>query len=227
MADIDMIPREYRDGVRMRRTLRLAGIGLALVVAAGALGGIGLRWRTAALERAIATLQASATQAQADNERDAQQQAERMRREQDLAILRTLRRKGELAALAQGLDAALGDGVWLTELRVERDVQALSAAAAAPAAVATGSDAAASDGVEEFTAPGPAPAAATQTWHMRSGIELSGQAASYGAVTGFLSALGHQPGIVGLRLVSSSAAADGGTIDFRATGAMLHKGTAP
>jgi len=223
MADIDMIPREYRDGVRVRRTLRLAGIGLALVVAAGALGGIGLRWRTAALERGIAALQASATQAQADSMRDAQQQAERMRKAQDLAVLRTLRRKGELTALAEGLDAALGDGIWLTELRVERDIQALSGAAAAAAAA----DTAANEGVEAFTVPGAAPAARTQTWHLRSSLELSGQATSYGAVTGFLSALGRQPGIAGLRLVSSSAAAGGGTIDFRATGVLLQKGAAP
>jgi Tfp pilus assembly protein PilN len=219
MADIDMIPREYRDGVRVRRTLRLAGIALALVVAAGALGGIGLRWRTAALERSIAALQASAAQAQADSARDAQQQADRMRREQDLAILRTLRRKGELTALAHGLDAALGDGVWLTELRVERDIQAVSGAAGTGAA-----DVPVNEGIEEFTAPGEK--AATQTWRMRSSIELSGQASSYGAVTDFLSALGHQPGIVGLRLVSSSAAAEGGTIDFRATGALVQQGTA-
>jgi len=210
MADIDMIPREYRDGVRVRRTLRLTGIALALVIAAGALGGIGLRMRTAALERSAAALQAAATQAQADGARDAALQAERERRAQGHAVLGTLRRQGELAALARGLDAALGDGVWLTELRVQRDVQAQSANAGT---------AAPDDGAEEFGAAG-------ATWRLRSSIELSGQASSYDAVTAFLSALGRQPGIAGLRLVGSAATDDGKTIDFRATGALLHKGKA-
>ena len=35
MADIDMIPRSYRDGVRVRRTLRRAGLALGLSVALG------------------------------------------------------------------------------------------------------------------------------------------------------------------------------------------------
>jgi Tfp pilus assembly protein PilN len=220
MADIDMIPREYRDGVRVRRTLRLAGIALAAVVAVGALGGIGLRWRTAALERAVGALQASAAQAQTDSARGAQQQAEQARREQDHAVLRTLRRQGELAALARGLDASLSDAVWLTELRIERDVQAVS-----PAGGAAASAPAADEGIEEFSASAAAGAAALQTWRMRSSVEIGGQAANYGAVTAFLSALGRQPGIAGLHLVSSSAAQDGGAIDFRATGSLLQKGT--
>lgn len=214
MADIDMIPREYRDGVRVRRTLRLAGIALAVVVAAGALGGVGLRWRSAALERSAGVLEAAAARAQADNARAAQAQAERGRREQEQTVLRTLRRTGELAALAQGLDAALDDTVWLTELRVERDIQGAPAnAAAAPLPEDT----------EAFTAPG----AANQAWRLRSSIEVSGQAASYDAVTAFLSALGRQPGITHLRLVASGAAAGGQAIDFRATGALAYKGDAP
>ena len=224
MADIDMIPREYRDGVRVRRTLRLAGIALALVVAVGALGGIGLRWLSVALERSADVLQAAAAQAQADNARDAQQQAERGRQEQAHAVLRTLRRQGELAALAQGLDAALAQGpdaVWLTGLRVERDVQGVPAGHTGTAAAAL------PEGTEEFSAPDATPAAPLQTWRLRSAIELDGQAASYEAVTAFLSALGRQPGIAGLRLVSSNAAAEGGTIDFHATGALVHQGKTP
>jgi len=220
MADIDMIPREYRDGVRVRRTVRLAGIALALVVAAGALGGIGLRWRGAVLGRAVLALQASAAQAQADSARGAQLHADQARREQDRAVLRTLRRQGEFAALARGLDASLSDAVWLTELRVEHDVQAVS-----PAAGAAASAPPADEGIEEFSAP--AAASTAQSWRMRSSVEIGGQAANYGAVTAFLSALGRQPGIAGLHLVSSSAAQDGGAIDFRATGSLLQTRTTP
>ena len=219
MADIDMIPREYRDGVRVRRTLRLAAIALALVVAAGTLAGVGLRWRTAALERSATALEAAAAQAQADSARGAEQQAERSRQEQAHAVLRTLRRQGELAALARGLDASLGDAVWLTGLRIERDVQGAAAGANTPAAALP-------EGTETFSAPGATAAAPVQTWHLRSAIELHGQAASYEAVTAFLAALGRQPGIAGLQLVSSSIA-EGGAIDFHATGALVHQGKTP
>ena len=219
MADIDMIPREYRDGVRVRRTLRLAGIALALVVAAGSVAGVGLRWRTAALERSATALEAAAAQAQADSARGAEQHAERSRQEQAHAVLRTLRRQGELAALARGLDASLGDAVWLTGLRIERDVQGAPAAANVAAAALP-------EGTETFSAPGASPAAPVQTWHLRSAIELNGQAASYEAVTAFLATLGRQPGIAGLQLVSSCIA-EGGAIDFRATGALVHQGKTP
>jgi Tfp pilus assembly protein PilN len=219
MADIDMIPRAYRDGVRVRRLLRITGAALALTVALGIAGNIGLRWRTGALERAAAALQASSTQAQADSAHAAQQQADQARKEQALTVLRTLRRRGELTALAQGLDAAMGDGVWLTSLNVEREIQAV---AGGPAGAATGAVAAelAPEGSKDFSA-------GAQTWRMRSNLELSGQAVSYDAVTAFLSALGHQPGIAGLRLVSSSAAADGSAIDFRAAGALVQTETTP
>lgn len=219
MADIDMIPREYRDGVRVRRTLRLAAIALALVVAAGTLAGVGLRWRTAALERSATALEAAAAQAQADSARGAEQQAERSRQEQAHAVLRTLRRQGELAALARGLDASLGDTVWLTGLRIERDVQGAAAGANTAAAALP-------EGTETFSAPGATPAAPVQTWHLRSAIELNGQAASYEAVTAFLAALARQPGIAGLQLVSSSIV-EGGAIDFHATGALVHQGKTP
>jgi Tfp pilus assembly protein PilN len=219
MADIDMIPREYRDGVRVRRTLRLAAIALALVVAAAAFAGVGLHWRSAALERSAIALEAAAAQAQADSARGAEQQAERSRQEQAHAVLRTLRRQGELAALARGLDASLGDAVWLTGLRIERDVQGAAAGANAAATALP-------EGTETFSAPGATPAAPVQAWHLRSAIELHGQASSYEAVTAFLATLARQPGIAGLQLVSSSIA-EGGAIEFHATGALVHQGKTP
>jgi Tfp pilus assembly protein PilN len=213
MADIDMIPREYRDGVRVRRTVRLTGIALAVVVLAAAGSFSALRWRAAALERTAQALQDEAAQAQATAARTAALQAGQVRRQHDEAVLHALRRAGELDALAQGLDASLTDQVWLTELHVERDVQAASAAqpAKAPAAAPL-------QGVEEFTAPGDA-----QAWRLASTVEFTGQAANYGAVTAFLGALGRQPGIAGLRLVGSTASGDGQTIDFRATGMLARK----
>jgi Tfp pilus assembly protein PilN len=211
MAEIDMIPREYRDGLRVRRALRATGIALAVVAVLGATAHIGLRWRTAALDRQVAALEAAAAQDQADAERGAALQAEQARRRRQSAVLHALRREGELAALAQGLDAALTDQVWLTGLDVERDIQAASPGAAKPADP---------DGsleeLEELDADG---------WRLSSAVQLSGQAENYRAVTAFLAALGRQPGVANLKLVGSSAAADGRAVDFRATGTLIRRTT--
>lgn len=213
MADIDMIPRSYREQVRVRRTLRLAGIALAAIVVLGAAGSGALRWRAAAIGHKADALQAAAARHQADSARDAAQLASYNRRQQDAAVLHALRREGELGALAQGIDAALGDHVWLTSLALERDAQAVPDKGAA----------AAGSGIEELVTAD----AAAKTWRLASTLQLSGQADSYAAVTAFLATLGRQPGIANLRLVSSAAAAEGQTIDFHATGTLTRGKPAP
>jgi hypothetical protein len=209
MAEIDMIPREYRDGLRVRRTLRAAGIALAVVAVLGAAAHAGLRWRSGALGREIAALEAAAAQEQAEADRGAALQAAQARRLRQLAVLHALRREGELAALAHSLDAALTEQVWLTGLEVERDAQAAGPGAALPAG---------QDGAEALDADG---------WRLSSTVQLSGQAGNYRAVTAFLAALGRQPGIANLKLVGSSAAGDGQAVDFRATGTLIRQRTTP
>lgn len=213
MADIDMIPRSYREQVRVRRTLRLAGIALAAVVVLGAAGSSALRWRAAAIGHKADALQTAAARLQADSARDAAQLASYNRRQQDAAVLHALRREGELGALAQGIDTALGEHVWLTSVALERDAQAVTGKGnAAPAA-----------GTEELATAG----TAAPAWHLASTLQLSGQADSYAAVTAFLATLGRQPGIADLRLVSSAAAAEGQAIDFHATGTLTRGKPAP
>lgn len=209
MAEIDMIPREYRDGLRVRRTVRAAGIALAMVAVLGAAAHAGLRWRGGALERQVAALEADAAREQADADRSAALQAAQARRQRQVAVLGALRREGELAALAHGLDAALTDQVWLTGLEVERDAQLAAPGATPPAG---------QDGTEALDADG---------WRMSSTVQLSGQAGNYRAVTAFLAALGRQPGIANLKLVGSSAAGDGQAVDFRATGTLIRQRSTP
>ena len=47
MADIDMIPRSYREGLRVRRTLLAYGAALGLLLVAGGGASAVLRWRLA------------------------------------------------------------------------------------------------------------------------------------------------------------------------------------
>ena len=203
MADIDMIPRSWRDGIRVRRALRRTGAALAIVVLAGAAGSGWLRWQAAAFERQAAQLREAATQAQSDQARDAAVHAEQEQRAQQDALLRTLRRQGELAAFAAAIDAALPRDAWLTGIVLRRDAQA-----AGGTAIGSGT-------TQPAAAPAdPAPAGSI--------VELSGQALDYAAVTAFLAQLGRAPGVAAVQL-QSSGAADAGEIAFHAVVTLAWK----
>ncbi len=137
MADIDMIPRSYRDAVRLRRVARLTVAALAVVVVVTGAGNALLRWRSAGIERQVAALRSAAAQAQSASARDASMRDEQARAAQAGALLRTLRRQGELAAFAQALDEALPPAAWLTGVNVRRGLQTVPGAAAEPAIATT------------------------------------------------------------------------------------------
>lgn len=218
MADIDMIPRSYRDGVRVRRTLRRAGLALAAIVVAAAAGSAALRWQSAALERRTATLQQAASAATASQAQAATEHAARERVLQQQGLLRALRREGELALLANAIDSALPETAWLTAVTLQRDLQLApaNAPAAAPAPVP--------DGRTTTIATGNADGS---TLVMVSSVELAGQAADYNGITDFLSNLGRTPGMHGVELLSSSASPTTPAIDFRAVVTLVPPPEAP
>lgn len=218
MADIDMIPRSYRDGVRVRRTLRRAGLALAAIVVAAAAGSAALRWQSAALERRTATLQQAASAATASQAQAATEHAARERVLQQQGLLRALRREGELALLANAIDSALPETAWLTAVTLQRDLQLAPANAPAPAPAPV------PDGRTTTIATGNADGS---TLVMVSSVELAGQAADYNGITDFLSNLGRTPGMHGVELLSSSASPTTPAIDFRAVVTLVPPPEAP
>jgi Tfp pilus assembly protein PilN len=193
VADIDMIPHSWRDGIRVRRTLGRAAVALAIVVIAAAAGSAALRWRSAAFERQAAALTAAAAQARSDQARDATAREAQERRMRQEALLRTLRREGELAAFALAIDTALPPDAWLNGIALRRDFQApVATAGAGNSATAPGN-----------VAPG-------------SVVELAGEAMNYEAVTTFLAQLGRAPGVATVQLQSSGAVAEAQAIGFHA-----------
>ena len=218
MADIDMIPRSYRDGVRVRRTLRRAGMALTVIVLAAGAGSGALRWQSAAMERRTATLQQAASAAQTSQAQAATAYAARERLVQQQGLLRALRREGELAALAAAIDSALPANAWLTAINLQRDLQLATAAAPTTAA------APAPDSRATTFATGNADGG---TLVMISSVELAGQAADYNGITDFLSNLGRMPGMHGVELLSSSANPSTAAIDFRAVVMLVPPAEAP
>ncbi|WP_306392944.1 PilN domain-containing protein [Telluria beijingensis] len=204
MADIDMIPRSYRDGVRLRRTVRQAACALAAVVIATAAGHAALRWSSAAMEREATLLRSAASAARSDLQRATAQREAALREQQRAGLLGAVRREGELAAFARAIDSALPADTWLTALALRRSTRVAPPGAALPS----------SGGPQNTFATGNAQG---DTLLLDSHVELDGQAASYEGMTDFLAKLGRIPGLENLQLQSSSVNAEAGAIDFRAT----------
>lgn len=199
-----MIPRSYRDGVRLRRTLRQAAWALALVAIAAAAGNAGLRWSSAVMERQAASLREAASAAQSHLERAATEHAAGLREQRRADLLVAVRREGELAALGLAIDAALPADTWLTALALRRSMQVAPPGGALPAGAGA---------QDTFVTGSPA----GDTLLLDSHVELSGQSASYEGMTDFLANLGRVPGLKNVQLQSSSANPEAQAIDFRAT----------
>ena len=192
MADIDMIPRSYREALRVDRTVRRFGAALAaLVLLGGAAAGL-MRWRVAHTEPLLAQMRSAASQATGDAALLAVLQARHASLEQSVAALEALRAAGTVGRLAGALDTALRADMWLTGLHYVRSEQLIPAVAGQPAQPG------------DLLLQPAAAAGAPETWRVTRRLDLSGAAFSYPALTEFLRAFSTQPGVAEVRLVDSS-----------------------
>jgi Tfp pilus assembly protein PilN len=223
MADIDMIPRSYREALRVRRTLAAYGGALALLLAAGAAGAVLLRWRLAVETPRLALLRADAGQADAMRTLLAKAQEHKDALAQDAGALAALRGAGEVAALAKTLDGAINDKVWFDQLRFSRTQELLREAPPSPLPPGT---------VQARTPQGTAGAAgaagAVQAWRLASHLEIAGQASDNPAMSSFLAALSADAGLSNVRFLNSSAipAEDGGGVGFGIAASLVKRGEA-
>jgi Tfp pilus assembly protein PilN len=193
MADIDMIPRSYREASRVQRMLRAYGIALALLVLGGAGASALLRWRVAVETPRLQHLRADAVQAGAMRAQLAGVQQRRDALAGDADALASLRGAGTATQLAQVFDATLDDKVWIEHLRFTRTRERLNAPLPSP------------------LPPGTVQVNGAQAWQLGSHVELAGQALDTGAMTRFLSALAAQPALAKVRLLNSGPNGTSGT----------------
>ncbi len=207
MADIDMIPRGYRDAQRLRAALRRFAVMLAAVLLAGAAAAGLLRWRAAHDAPLLAQMRAAAAAAGSDATRLARLQARQAVLEQSVTALAALRGTGAVGRFAVAVDGALGTGVALTAMRYTRSEQIIPAGAA---------PAQAGDVSMPATA---GAAAAPASWRVTRRLDLAGSASDFPALTQFLRAFSAQPGIAEARLIDSVApGGDSAAIGFNLTG---------
>jgi Tfp pilus assembly protein PilN len=209
MADIDMIPRSYRDALRARRLLARYGAALALLAAAGVGAATLLRWRVAAEAPRLERLRAAGAQADALRARMVQAQQRRDALDQDAKALAALRGVGSAGTLAAALDAALNDKVWIERLVFSRTQELLREPVPGPAPPGT------------LLARTPGPLGAAQAWRLAGHVEIAAQAEDHAAMTAFLAALAASPALADVRFLNSKAAADGTpALSFSAVGAL-------
>jgi hypothetical protein len=216
MADIDMIPRSYREGLRVRRTLTIYGAALAVLLVAGAGAGAFLRWRLGVETPRLESGRSASTQAGAMRIQLTAALARKELLAENVAALATLRGAGEVAALAGVLDGALNAKVWFEQLRFARTQELLQVPPPAPLPA---------DVVQARAAQ----AGAAQAWRLGSHIQIAGQAQDNAAMTAFLAKLAADPGVTNVRFLNSSTAAadDGGAVNFSVAAALVKRGEQP
>lgn len=216
MADIDMIPRSYREGLRVRRTLTAYGAALAVLLVAGAGASAALRWRLGVETPHLEASRSASTQAGVMRTELTTALARKERLAENVAALASLRGAGEVAALANTLNGALNEQVWFTELRFARTQELLQAAPPMPLPA----------GVVRTRA---AQAGALQAWRLGSQIRIAGQARDNAAMTAFLAKLAADPGLANVRFLNSSTAAadEGGAVNFNVAAALVKQGERP
>jgi len=215
VADIDMIPRSYREGLRVRRTVAVYGTALAALLVLGGGAGAFLHWRLAVEMPRLEQTRAASAQAAAMRTQLANAQARKDALAGDLDALAGLRGSGEVTALARVLDHALNERVWLASLRLARTQEALQAT---PSPLPPGTVQARA-----------AQAGAMQAMRLGTQVELTGGALDDAAMTAFLAALAADPALSDVRFLNSSTAAeeDGGTVGFSASASLVKRQEAP
>lgn len=215
MADIDMIPRSYREGRRVARVLRRFGVALLALVLVAALGAAVLQWRLAHGAPRLLQLRQAVQLAGADSGRLAALQARHDTLARSVMALARLRGAGQVEQLALALERALGSDVWLTAVRYGRS-ELLLPAPAAPAASALVGDIVVQAGTQE------------QHWRVQRRIDIAGAADGYPALTAFMRAFAAQRGISEVHLVDSSSAPDSaGVIGFNVTALVTVEAAQP
>ena len=197
MADIDMIPRSYREGLRVQRALRGYGIGLAALVLAGSLGAAVLHWRLSVETPRLDQLRTRTAQAESLRSRLAAAISRKSALDQDAQALAALRGSGGVAALAQALDVALNDKVWFDSLRYTRTEELLHAPLPSPLPSGT---------LETRASTRPNAAPGPQTWRLARQVAIEGQALDHAALAGFLASLSANPVLTDVRFLKSGAA---------------------
>lgn len=188
MAEIDLIPADYRNRRVVARALRTVGVLVIGLTCACALAAETLRRSAHALRAELRTLQAEAVVLDARRAAIAELEATRAALETEATLLDGLRRDAALDAWLAAVADAAPAGVWFDSWKSER--LGIPARTVPP-------------GAEDYLL---ADAAAPPLAEARVRLEMTiaGDARDHAAVTSFVAQLGGTPGVREVRLQRAS-----------------------
>lgn len=199
MAEIDLIPADYRNERALLRTVRMVGIVvLALVCIAATLSGV-LRHAAGGIRTEVQRLDATAALVNQQRSIIAGLALRKGALESKMSLLAGLRRGAALEEILRSVGrAAPGDSMWFLEWRFERLGAIVPAAPAGAEAWFV---------VEPQSSVQAAPAVRVQ-------MTIAGQARDHAAVSAFVSSLLGEPGIEEVRVQRASRERNEGLVEF-------------
>ena len=205
MADIDLIPSDYRFQVWLRRSALRFGLALGALSLAASATYFGLVLATSRVQAEVDALQAR--QLVTTQQRAELTELEETKRsyEQQLALLQGLRSGAAAQAMFETVDRALVDGVWFLDWEFRR---AGAVVEEQPKTVATG---------YFIVVPAGEGRPAEETWKIETHMAIRGQAQDYSALSNFVRGLLDQPEIHSVRVLESTLlpGTTGAVVQFR------------
>jgi len=210
LADFDLIPPSYHAEVRLVTELRRFAWVCGSVLVALVLARLGVAELARGVAPRIQSLHGVESRLASQHAEYDQLAQRRTEVERSLRTLHELRGQGSIDALADAIDAAVDDAIWLREIKFSR--------------TRNGEDAVTEDrraGYLVVVAPTPRPgeqAAAVAALRALEHLEMRGLATGHRALVEFLQRLERQPGVRDVRLVRTSPAGQGSAarVDFDA-----------
>lgn len=191
MAEIDLVPGDYRRARQLGRRLRLFGVVyLGVLIALGA-ARIGLAYAVRERGRAVAELQAAEAEARTHQQRLQELQSERDTGRKRLAILSGLRGGVGMREIFLAVDGALDGEIWFLDWKFRRAGELVEQG---PKTVRAG---------YFIVVPKEERDDREKAWLMETHMEIRAQAADHATLASFVGRLLDQPRIETVRVLNT------------------------
>jgi hypothetical protein len=190
MAEIDLVPADYRRRLQLRRRLGRFGATYAVLLVAAALAAIALSNAVRVENARVDQLRAAESVVRNQRGRLTQLEGERDELERTLRIQGALVEGRPAFEALVAVDRALDANVWFLELQLERT----SELAAPEQARESG---------EFIRVTDPQDPGAQRAWRMRTRLHIRAQALDHASLAGFVARLSRQPEIREARVLET------------------------
>jgi len=192
MAEVDLIPKEFRRAQRLKRGLKACAIAYAVLVVTILTAKLLLGYTLKSEKGKIDALQSKENSILQQRQSYDELQAQRTHLEEYLTILQTLQGGPKAEEMFVVIDRAINDSVWITNLKFFR----------AGEKTAAKSEKQSAGGYMVLVPKGEK--SAEEQWTNEVRMEITGQALNHSALAGFVKALQDQKEIAEVKLQNTS-----------------------